>query len=156
MEYSINFVRHFWDKVVVQDGCWAWVGSKAGGYGKMSHNRTTAYAHRISYELCMGDIPEGMVVDHKCFTRECVNPAHLRITTYKQNTEHRQGPGRSNTSGWLGVSWRKDVRRWKGTVKHDGKAHHVGYFDDPEDAYSAVQAKRNELFTHNDLDRKAA
>jgi hypothetical protein len=43
-------------------------------------------AHRISYELCVGPIPEGMTVDHTCRNHCCVNPEHLELVTSKENT----------------------------------------------------------------------
>lgn len=151
-----GLIRRFWEKVVVQDGCWDWTGRNKDGYGMTSLKGATVYAHRLSYEIHHGEIPDGMIIDHICFTPQCSNPDHLRMVTYKQNTEHRQGPGKDNTSGRLGVSWRSDMSKWKATVKHNGVSYHCGFFSDREDAYAAVKAKRNELFTHNDMDRKAA
>lgn len=156
MEYSSKVLASFWDKVVIKEGCWDWRGSKTMGYGKIGHKRGTVYAHRFSYEIHRGPIPSGMAVDHLCFTRGCANPDHLRLTSYKQNKEHRQGPGKDNTSGHLGVSWRSDIQKWKGTVKHNGKSYHLGFFTDVDEAAEVVRAKRNELFTHNDMDRRAA
>jgi hypothetical protein len=97
-----------------------------------------------------------MQIDHMCHFKGCVNPEHLRAVTPKQNTEHRFGPNPNNTSGAHGVSWRKDIQKWHATVKHENKTRHVGYFTDLEEAREAARLKRNELFTHNDKDRKAA
>lgn len=71
--------------------CWTWVGAMSGRYGKLFIDRDgfgrtiTAYAHRYSYELHYGPIPEGMEIDHTCCKSDCVNPAHLSLTTGTMN-----------------------------------------------------------------------
>ncbi|WP_237428346.1 AP2 domain-containing protein [Arthrobacter sp. FW306-06-A] len=76
--------------------------------------------------------------------------------TNKQNGENRGGLDRDNKSGFRGVTWDRDRRKWRGSVYHSGHSIYVGIFDRLEDAAASVSAKRNELFTHNDLDRRAA
>lgn len=62
--------------------CWEWLGSKyQNGYGK--YNRSMA--HRVSYELTKGHVPEDMCLDHLCKNRSCVNPEHLEIVTLVEN-----------------------------------------------------------------------
>ena len=66
--------------------CWEWAGSiQGGGYGNMAVEGRTRKAHHISLMLAGVTIPTGMVVDHKCRNRACVNPNHLRIVTYQIN-----------------------------------------------------------------------
>ena len=79
--------RRFWSKVDVRAGqCWLWRASTTGtGYGKIWWNGRLHQAHRISFELKVGPIPPGLVVDHLCDVRRCVNPAHLRATTQRRN-----------------------------------------------------------------------
>ena len=65
-------------------GCWLWLGSTThDGYPvlKVSLQRFNVYAHRLSYELFCGEIPEGLEVDHLCRVRCCVNPDHLEAVT---------------------------------------------------------------------------
>lgn len=67
-------------------GCWLWLGGVTrAGYGQISvrHNRA---AHRVSYETFIGPIPAGLVIDHKCRTRSCINPLHLEPVTPTENT----------------------------------------------------------------------
>lgn len=69
-------------------GCWLWAGYVSeGGYGRFSPRNRMAplYAHRFSYELHKGQIPEGMDLDHLCRVRCCVNPDHLEPVTRKEN-----------------------------------------------------------------------
>ena len=78
--------RLFWDKVNkhTESGCWEWTGQvpKKRGYGIWA---ITVVAHRISYELVKGPIPDGLVLDHLCRNRRCVNPDHLEPVTIREN-----------------------------------------------------------------------
>ncbi len=68
-------------------GCWLWTGSlDAKGYGHIHIMvRGAALAHRVSWERHRGPIPDGMVIDHLCRVRSCVNPDHLRVVTPRVN-----------------------------------------------------------------------
>jgi hypothetical protein len=67
-------------------GCWLWVGEcNEFGYGNAS-GFGEKQAHRTSYRLFVGEIPEGMCVCHRCDTPACLNPAHLAIATRQDNT----------------------------------------------------------------------
>lgn len=111
--------------------------------------------HRYSYELTNGPIREGMVIDHICRERRCVNPRHLREVTPQQNMEHQDGH-RDSLSGRRGVIWHKQQRKWQARVSKDGKSHSGGLFANPDDAAEAARQLRLVLFTHNDIDRAAS
>lgn len=150
-----TFEQRFWSKVDKSGQCWEWTGAKNQyGYGNIAVDGKVLRSHRVSYEMAVGPIPEGLVVDHICQVPACVRPDHLRVATFKQNREHLAGPYSSNKSGVRGVWWNKQNKKWQGNVGHNGKQHYVGLFADLDEAEAAVIAKRNELFTHNDLDRR--
>lgn len=68
-------------------GCWPWQGTIAGnGYGRFAIRGGSIAAHRFSYELLVGPVPEGLELDHLCRNRACVNPAHLEPVTHRANT----------------------------------------------------------------------
>lgn len=76
-------------------GCWLWAGAKdKDGYGQVKWNGVTCAAHRVSYELHNGTIPEGKLLMHTCDTPACVRPSHLIAGTQSDNMKDRQEKGR--------------------------------------------------------------
>ena len=76
----------FWSRIVTVEDCWVWTGAQMGkGYGTLWDGTKTVRAHRFSYELLRGPIPEGLTLDHACRNRLCVKPDHLRPMTNKEN-----------------------------------------------------------------------
>lgn len=79
----------FWSKVDKDgpNGCWVWTAARCrDGYGVFSPRHSGQLkAHRFAYELLIGPIPDGLVIDHLCRNTACVNPAHLEPVTPKTN-----------------------------------------------------------------------
>jgi hypothetical protein len=99
-----TLARRFWVKVQKGDGCWMWTGSMgAQGYGVIKRAGRFSGAHRISYELNVGEIPEGLIVRHRCDNPSCVRPDHLELGTRADNARDkmlRSRQARGSQHGW--------------------------------------------------------
>lgn len=86
----------FWRRIIKSDGCWIWNGTKnLRGYGNFSLKRgVTVGAHRFSYQLNIGPIPENMSVCHRCDNPSCVRPDHLFLGSPKDNSRDMVAKGR--------------------------------------------------------------
>lgn len=81
--------ERFWSKVFVWHHihCWAWMGcTDPAGYGRFSVGNKSRLAHRIAYEDLVGPIPDGLVIDHRCYNPSCCNPFHMEVVTRAENT----------------------------------------------------------------------
>lgn len=71
---------------ITESGCWIWHGAiQSNGYGRTWINPKRPFVHRAVYELVRGPIPEGLILDHLCRVRCCVNPDHLQPVTDRVN-----------------------------------------------------------------------
>jgi HNH endonuclease len=92
-----SLADRFWEKVKKTDGCWEWTARRLPkGYGTIScvDHRTSLCAHRVSWELHNGPIPDGMWVLHHCDNPQCANPDHLFLGTHTQNMRDMLAKGR--------------------------------------------------------------
>lgn len=100
--------ERFWKHVQRgdKDECWEWMASRDhDGYGKLStHNATWIRAHRFSYELHNGPIPNGLEVLHRCDNPPCVNPTHLFLGTTSDNMNDKVAKGRQPRGHEIGVA----------------------------------------------------
>lgn len=82
-------------------GCWEWNGTRRNGYGRLivgsrtDGTRKSESAHRLSYKINFGVIPDGMEVCHKCDNPACINPQHLFVGTRQDNVLDREQKGRN-------------------------------------------------------------
>jgi len=102
-------MKRFWDKVNKNGPippkhpelgpCWIWMAGCSGdGYGAFWFNGKTVRSHRFSLQLIGRDIPEGMQPDHLCDVTRCINPAHLKVTTPRENVLRSSSPVANNAN----------------------------------------------------------
>lgn len=85
-DYKYRFIAKM--DIPRQNGCITYLGAiSKNGYGVFDINRKSHSAHRISYKIFVGKIPEGKMVLHKCDNPKCVAPQHLFIGTAKDNVK---------------------------------------------------------------------
>jgi hypothetical protein len=141
--------EQFWASAERQGGCLIWRKSlRRNGYGQLKIDGRNRTAHRVAYELAVGAIPDGAEIDHCCRRRACIDPAHLRLATHKQNNENRTDRPVGTSSGVRGVYWDRSRARWSARLTHNYRAIFLGRFDDLADAERAVVAARAAYFTH--------
>lgn len=95
-----RFVEHF---EVDENDCWIWTRSRTNqGYGafKRAGSRKPQLGHRISWEIHRGLIPDGLLVLHKCDRPACVNPDHLFLGSFKDNTQDMVSKNRHSAKYW--------------------------------------------------------
>lgn len=92
----IPLKQRFEENFQVTPGCWLWTGGVAGSrdYGGIWSKGKHWRAHRLSYEMYVGPIPDGMHVLHKCDCVKCVNPDHLFLGTHTDNMRDMENKGR--------------------------------------------------------------
>lgn len=137
----------FLDKISVgyENGCWEWQGAKSVGYGKIMTQAqpipVLVGAHRISYELFRGKIPDGLYIDHLCRNRACVNPSHMETVTNRENI--RRTPRIAQRAKEMTCAHGHDLKEW-GVLRVDPRT------TDPESGYYRCKlcSRENALAYH--------
>lgn len=100
-------------------GCWWWTGwVDDNGYGRVSVRKHWRTAHRVSYELAKGPIPEGLTLDHLCRNRSCINPDHLEPVTHVENVLRGMSPAAQHARQQLCSKGHDD---WRTASRTNGK-----------------------------------
>ena len=98
----ISVEIRFWKYVNKTDHCWLWIGGLRNGYGIINEGGkfgNAKYAHRISWQIHNGVIPDGMDILHRCDNPPCVNPKHLFVGTHQDNMRDAKIKGRFINNG---------------------------------------------------------
>ena len=129
-----------------QGNCVVWLGAKGPeGYGTIIEKGSRTPVHRYAWERQKGPIPDGYLIDHKCFNPSCVNIEHLRIATKAQNNSNKSGPYRSNkSSGTRNVY--QNRKSWMVMVQKNGESNYYGSYPTKSEAAVVAEQARKELF----------
>lgn len=124
-----------------QGDCLVWMGSRVSkGYGSINSAGHNLSAHRAAWELAHGPIPAGLVVDHVCHNRACVEVTHLRLATLEENRRNLAGALSTNS---LGI---RNARRRGGRIEIRVLQEHMGFTGTEEEAIALAEASRLEKF----------
>jgi hypothetical protein len=125
--------ERFFKMVQKTQTCWNWTGAvNPSGHAVIKIDRRNRGAHRVSYTIHIGDIPEDLMILHSCHNPKCVNPEHLRPGTAKDNAEDevkRQNTRHykcANPTQYNGVRWDDSRKGWISYVYIEGKMIDIG------------------------------
>ena len=137
MKLKPSWHKRFWAKVEkgAGSGCWEWIAGKTkDGYGQLRINGVSYYAHRLSFGIANGPIPEGMDVLHTCDNPACIKPVHLFLGTQSDNVKDAAKKGRmpKGSAHWKAVltpdrvlELRRRKKNEKITYKQLGLEYHM-------------------------------
>jgi len=94
--FDDEIIKKFWSKVdrsSSPDDCWLWTGALSP-YGNFYYDKKRIYAHRFSFTITYGDIPNGVLICHKCDNPACCNPRHLFLGSSQDNNQDCLAKGR--------------------------------------------------------------
>src|SRR5215831_7021758 len=124
-------IERFWSHVSKADGCWEWTAYRdPAGYGRLGAGSKKAgviLAHRFSWIIHFGPIPEGIHVCHHCDNPPCVRPEHLFLGSNADNHADMRAKGRSNYGDRNAMRRYPEKRHWgehNGLRKHPERARH--------------------------------
>lgn len=144
----VDHVARFWSHVVKGETCWEWQGSTRGHmqYGSFRLGSRTYSAHRASWELTHGPIPEGLSVLHDCDNPRCVRPDHLYLGTHAQNmadkVSRRRVAGERHPTAKLTDQQAEEIKALFAVGSLTKKAIAARYGITPTHVRSIVQGRR--------------
>lgn len=144
-----TFQQRFEEKFRITPGCWLWTAGKTkDGYGLVWRDDKNVKAHRASFELYIGPIPDGMHVLHKCDVRNCINPDHFFPGTNADNMADKVAKGRAR--GANGEShWKAKLTEEKVlAIRADQRIQRLIAADHGVSQRSISLIKRRETWSH--------
>jgi hypothetical protein len=139
MNLKTDYIDRFWHRVQKGSGCWEWTGKPhSEGYGRAQvAPDITEFAHRVSWVIANGPIPEGLCVLHTCDNPPCVRPSHLFLGTRGDNARDMAAKGRQHLQrnpdaalrGDRHWSRRKPERVLRGTAHNQSKLTEPGVIE---------------------------
>lgn len=141
-----------------ETGLFTWVSSRPGhaqagrvaghvkrsGYGTLMIDGRAYKTHRLAWFYVHGEWPSAHI-DHKDGDPSNNRLDNLRDATPRINAENRRKPRRDNGSGYQGVSWHSQQRKWQARITCNGRARSLGVFETPTAAYAAYIAAKRQL-----------
>lgn len=123
------------------------VGYICKGYLRLYHEGRSYSVHRIIWEVAVGRIPDGYVIDH--IDHNTINNNIHNLRCVKRIDNQRNMKRRiDNTSGCVGVYWHKAAGKWMASIGVNGKSKYIGLFDSVVDAVNAREDKQKEMNFH--------
>lgn len=120
------------------------------GYVHVAVDGVAYYAHRLAWLYVTGSWPK-VVIDHKDGNRSNNAFSNLRAGSHSDNAHNTRTPRKSNTSGYLGVTWDKSRGKWQAAICVKRKSIALGRFDTPEEAHAAYVAAKRKLHPFGNL-----
>ena len=114
------------------------------GYCVFDINKSKYFAHRLAYAFVYGDLSELYEIDHIDRNRSNNKISNLRLVTAQENQFNYSIP-RHNTSGYLGVSYRKERNKYQAKIKFNKKTIHLGYYKEAKEAHNAYLIAKSNL-----------
>ncbi len=103
-EEAKDFAARLRAQVSVDGERWIWTGYTRNGYGSIQRRGVNLYTHRLSYELYVGPVPDGLFVCHRCDRRRCIRPYHLFVGTAADNIADMEAKGRARKVSRHGIA----------------------------------------------------
>lgn len=146
--------ERFWQKVNKAGDCWEWTAYRdRAGYGRFEVEGIPRLAHRVSFKMAFGSIPDGAEIDHTCHNPACVRPKHLRPATRSENAQNMAGARADSSSGARGVILRESGR-WQASAQAGGKRVVLGTYGSIEEADAVVTEWRRKHMPYSEMDKK--